>query len=198
MRPLPHASRWFAVTAFLLALAPPRAPAHPPADKPFPLLVPNLTFRAPAATLYTPDARPLLACLRGLAHLERLELDDGLAAAETAVKLAPKNAGALVLRAWGLLSRGKTAAAIADCDQALKLDPDCAPALAVRGWARALKGQGKEALADCDAALKLEQSARLYALRGRTYLALKQHPKGIADLGAALKLDPHYAAAHYS
>jgi tetratricopeptide (TPR) repeat protein len=124
-----------------------------------------------------------------------LTFHHALADASTAVRLRPKSAEPLVLRARCYLERGRAAEAMADLHEALRLAPNLAEAHLVRGLAHAARGDNERALADLNEAVRLAaDSAEAHLHRGHIRLRLGDHAAARADLERAAALDPTLAA----
>jgi tetratricopeptide (TPR) repeat protein len=96
------------------------------------------------------------------------------------------------------------AAGLAAAEEALALDPECAPALGVRGFVRAVVERDLvRGLADLDRSVHIDPrywTTRL--MRGWALVAARRVPDAVADLRAALDINPwatwcHGALAQY-
>jgi hypothetical protein len=93
---------------------------------------------------------------------------------------------------------------LAAAEEALALDPECAPALGVRGFVRAVVERDLvRGLADLDRSVHIDPrywTTRL--MRGWALVAARRVPDAVADLRAALDINPwatwcHGALAQY-
>ena len=137
-------------------------------------------------------------------------LDHAIADFTKAINLDPNAVDAYSSRAGLYSQNGDHDRAIADYDHMIQIDPNNAEAYAFRGAVYSQEGKYDQALADFNRAIRLNPKCKnAYAFRGMMYFeyeALKKEnadydkavasvDKAIADIEAALKLDPGDAAA---
>ena len=136
---------------------------------------------------------------RGIAYDRTGEYDKSQADLRQAIRLDPKD-GDLYIAIGELHERMREYdRAVGDYSKAIRLNPNDAEAYCNRGWASFEKGDRDKAIADFDAAVKLgratfscsrECGVRVRILRG-------EYEAGIADLHAAIALDPNDPAAKF-
>jgi tetratricopeptide (TPR) repeat protein len=164
------------------------APLRPPEPAPLPL--PPVAPAADRTTLpLDPAAHRLLEQAEGRRRAG--ELDEALAAVESAVAMAPDRSEPLALRGFIRLERRELVAARGDLDRAHELAPGDATVLSTRAGLRRLQGDEAGALADYGEALALAPDD-LVAAFGRAQLlsARGDAASALADLDRVLAARP--------
>jgi tetratricopeptide (TPR) repeat protein len=140
----------------------------------------------------------------GQACYEAAEAHDvtrGLPHCDAAIKdsdpMSPNLAASYVNRGILMISARRYRAAIEDFGHALQLNPGQPEAYANRGNVNLLRGHAKAAIADYTRAIagNCPKLFVVYYGRARAYDELGQIPEAIADLKAALALNPDFAEA---
>ena len=112
-------------------------------------------------------------------------------ALDTALKLAPRNAQALALKAFMLAARDHIPEAIAAFDQAIAMDGALANAWLGRGLCRFRQGQGEEGRRDLQTAAALEPNrSGLRSYLGKAWFERHDTERAEKELQLAKKLDP--------
>lgn len=139
----------------------------------------NLRARTALGELYLDVDKPELAEAQG----------------DAALKLAPKDVDALLLRGQARALRGNLKDALADDEQAVSLSPTVKP-IYQRGLHRSMAGDHAGALADLRKAAELEPDA------AAAWLSVAEESRSLGDdatateaVSRALKLEPDYAQA---
>lgn len=130
--------------------------------------------------------------LRGDIHQKRKAFDTALEDYNKAEDLDPSDARLYVSRSALRISEGNYKGAIRDCERAIELDPTEADAFNNRAWALYLTDAGDAALKDAIKAVRLRptHAEAMYLcgiIKGERY----NEEEGLADLDAALQLNPH-------
>lgn len=134
---------------------------------------------------------------RGNARLDAGALDQAQADLEEAIKLAPNDDRALVLRAQVHMGRKDTDRAIADYNAAVRINPNSTTALNGRGYAELVRGNATAAIADFSKVISLSPvSAVAYNNRGLAHRRTGDLDRAVADYTAAINLNPIYALAY--
>src|SRR3569623_1874116 len=129
--------------------------------------------------------------LRGLAYLDRGDVQHAIGDLDSALKLAPDFAPAYQNRGNASYARGNYGQALADYDTTIKRDPESPSPYITRATARRDLGYNEGALEDYGRASSLgADRASAYRGRGELYLRAGDSAKALADLDRALKLDP--------
>lgn len=125
--------------------------------------------------------------------------DFALAHVNFVLRLEPKNATALLYRAYALRNRGSHADAIRDLDEVLNLDPRCAFALTLRGQSQMALGRLEEAQANLEQSKIVPYNVDAWTSLTQCVRLAKDHDNG-NDLDLTLRLslscaegDPLYA-----
>jgi tetratricopeptide (TPR) repeat protein len=189
----------------------------------FPIVGLVLVAAALAATLYlAPRGRPIAPLspakpppahpppppaesaaqhlVRARALLASSDVAAAISEASAAIAVAPRLVDALTLRAEAWSESTGPWIAVAervaeDANRAIDVDPRNAAAFALRSRAAILRGDVHSALADAERAVALEaRSALALEMLGRARCD-SGDPLGIADLDAALAIDPDRASA---
>jgi tetratricopeptide (TPR) repeat protein len=126
---------------------------------------------------------------RGLAHCD--------AAINDADPMSPNLAANYVNRGILMSAARRYRAALEDFGRALQLNPGQPEAYANRGNVNLLRGHAKAAVADYSRAIAghCPKLSIVYYGRARAYEALGHIPEAIADLKAALALNPNFTEA---
>ncbi|MEU0413003.1 tetratricopeptide repeat protein [Streptomyces griseorubiginosus] len=134
--------------------------------------------------------------VRGRLYRRAKRNEAALADLTAALVLDPRNADALVERAFIHEQMGNTAAALADMDEAIRVRPD-AWTHVVRGYVNMAAGHRTAALTDFDHALALEPEQEWARVsRAEVYRIEGRYDDALTDLDRALAIDPHYTWAH--
>jgi tetratricopeptide (TPR) repeat protein len=124
---------------------------------------------------------------RGIAYADVADIDRAIAAFDAALKLDPKQVGALAGRAAARQYKGDVAGALADYDAAI--------ALATQEGQRLAQGAGtRRDTADLRAAISTQNAklAQLYYNRGTVHESAGQRTEAIADYSKAIELQPRF------
>ncbi|MBM4287296.1 MAG: tetratricopeptide repeat protein [Deltaproteobacteria bacterium] len=136
---------------------------------------------------------------KGLACLEKGQLEQALTEFNQAVAVNPKDAIPYFLRGLILAKQGKTEDAISNLTSALQLNPRFSRAFGERGVLQARKGQYQLALSDLGSALGIDPSyAEAYNNRGSVYSQMNQTELALIEYNRALAINPLYAKAYYN
>lgn len=129
--------------------------------------------------------------LRGDLHQRAKETDAALADYKQSEQIDPNDARLYVSRAALRISEHMLKTALKDCEKAIQLDPTDPDGYYNRACALYLGDNVEAARKDAEKAVKLkpDHAAALY-LSGVTNGELYQEEAGMADIDAALKLDP--------
>ncbi len=100
-------------------------------------------------------------------------------------------------RALCLMRAGRLSEALADDDRALALRPDHAQTWSDRALLRSLTGSLGPALADYARSLQLRRDPATYLRRATVFGMKGDLDAAVADLDAALSLQPDYPEAYY-
>jgi tetratricopeptide (TPR) repeat protein len=134
--------------------------------------------------------------VRGRLHRRAERNEAALADLTAALVLEPRNADALVERAFAYEQMGNAANALVDMDEAIRVRPD-AWTHVVRGYINMTGGHRAAALTDFDHALELEPEQEwARASRAEVYRIDGRYEDALADLDRALAIDPEYTWAH--
>ena len=110
-----------------------------------------------------------------------------------AIRLAPGDADAYMLRAGAWRLRGDLGKALADCETVLKLDPRSVSALIMRAAVRTENKEYDQAIADYSEVIRRDpQVVPAYVARATVEGEKGEIDKAIADLGTAIQLDPRH------
>ncbi|QMW24242.1 tetratricopeptide repeat protein [Sandaracinobacteroides saxicola] len=120
--------------------------------------------------------------------------DAALSDAAQAIKLSPRWSDLYLLRANILRRQGKTEAAIAEATALMAANPEDAYAHAVAGSILAAFDRREEAMKAFDRAIAIRPDPYFYLARSARWLPSEKARK-LADLDAALKLNPGYTSA---
>lgn len=131
---------------------------------------------------------------RGGLYLGKSDYDRALADFQEAVRLDPRSAAAVRMRATGYRLKDDHDRAIADYDEAIRLDPDDTDAWFGRGAVYRSKGEVDRAIADWNEAIRLNPKfiSAIYG-RGFAYQATGDYDRAIADYDLVIRLgSEHY------
>ena len=136
---------------------------------------------------------------RGLALVEKGNIEDGIADYKKAIEIRPDYAEANDNIGTALIQKGNQDEAITHFQKALDIRPNFPQACIDMGIALAQKGRADEAITYYKRALQIRPDyAEAYYNLG-TVLALKSDfPEAISNFEKALEIRPYYADAHYN
>jgi tetratricopeptide (TPR) repeat protein len=136
---------------------------------------------------------------RGIAYANKRDYDRAIADFNETIRLDPKYAAAYSNRGNAYNDKGDHERAIPDLNEAIRLDPKDAAAYNNRCWARFLMGRDlDQALADCTESLRLFPNADTINTRGVVQFKLGAFDRAIADLSAAIAMNPKDAGSLYA
>jgi len=139
----------------------------------------NGAIREFDAVLAMDSAKPLLSQIghslaylnRGVAHLNRGEIDDAIADAGKAIEFDPKFASAYNNRGIAYQRKGEFGPAFVDFDKAIELNPTHTFFYYTRGLAHRSKGEFGPAIVDFQKAVELDSKYKAAQVElGRTYV----------------------------
>ncbi|MBI3269650.1 MAG: protein kinase [Planctomycetes bacterium] len=149
----------------------------------------------PAARLA--EFLPVIHNNRGLARLEKGEVEEALGDFTEAILADARNARPLVNRGLARAAKLDLERAILDYSKALELEPALEDAYLSRGKAYHALGKPDEALADYSKALAANpRCARAYALRAQLHQSRMEFDAWLEDAEKAVAADPGLALAH--
>jgi tetratricopeptide (TPR) repeat protein len=126
-----------------------------------------------------------------IADLQRKTSETTIAGLNAAIRLDPKSAGLLVLRAGAYWDKHNYDAAIGDLDAAIGLNPNSASLFVARGNNYRAKQDYDHAIADNTEAIRLDPKYALaFDNRGRAFAAKQDYDRAIADYSEAIRLNP--------
>jgi lipoprotein NlpI len=141
--------------------------------------------------------REMILSDRGVAWLDKSDLDKAIDDFGAAIRLDPSDAYAFNNRGQAWYAKGYFDKAIDDYTAAIKFDPSDADALSNRGLAWQAKGYDDKAISDYTEAIKLNPvDAQAFFNRGNTWLNRGEFDKAIADYGNAIRLTPQKIDDH--
>jgi lipoprotein NlpI/uncharacterized protein YecT (DUF1311 family) len=115
--------------------------------------------------------------------------DAAIADFDRAIKLDPKNAGALCARGDVKQAKGDWDGAIADYNRCIELEPTNDEAYDSRGIANQAKGNNDLAIADYTHAIELDPDANYYFNRSTAYVVNREWASALADIRRARELN---------
>jgi tetratricopeptide (TPR) repeat protein len=134
---------------------------------------------------------------RGLAWLNKQEVDIAIADFNEAIRMNHKNASAYGSRAICWWTKREVDKAIADDTEAIRLDPREPMYLANRGILWNMRGDYEKAVADADAALLLNPSlVPAHIVRGNALVRQRDYARAVAAFEAAIQVNPRDAALY--
>jgi len=134
---------------------------------------------------------------RGLAWLNKQEVDIAIADFNEAIRLNHKNASAYGSRAICWWTKREVDKAIADNTEANRLDPREPMYLANRGILWNMRADYEKAIADADAALRLNPKlVAAHVVRGNALVRQRDYSGAVAAFEAALQVNPRDAALY--
>jgi Flp pilus assembly protein TadD len=152
------------------------------------------TRRAVGGGAAPTDALVGVAGLRGLAYMERDELDLAIADFDFALALNPQNGGSFLLRGVSYMRKRDNNHALADFDKVIRLGKDpvnLAAAYGNRGLVYSSEHDFDCALSNFNQAIHLNSKlAFAFYGRGLVYLRRGENERAEVDFKAAYKLDP--------
>jgi tetratricopeptide (TPR) repeat protein len=142
------------------------------------------------------------ACLIGTGEAARAVAD-----LDQVIKLDESNAAGYALVAWSMKARVNVDkddldGAIASFDAVIKLDPKRAATYIDRGAVLSRKNENERALADYDKAIEFDaanadgSAAAAWTMKARVHAAQGDFDRAIADVGAAIRLEPSQAGLY--
>lgn len=133
---------------------------------------------------------------RSYAHIQRGDLEKGIADASEALKLRPDSAFTYGNRADAYRRSERYDEAIADYTKAVELNPGYADGFTKRGYSWRKKGDLDKALADLTRALAINPAvAEVHVEQAAIHEEKRDYKQALTGYEAALKLDPHFASA---
>jgi tetratricopeptide (TPR) repeat protein len=131
---------------------------------------------------------------RGVLYYFREKYDNAIQDFEKYTKLKPEAAEGYRMLGMSYLNKGTYDAAIATFTHALKIDPNLISALCYRAEAHRRSGNDKEAISDSTRVIQRGGSPRIVAdafyTRGKVYRKIGSQEQAVADIKAALQVDP--------
>jgi tetratricopeptide (TPR) repeat protein/WD40 repeat protein len=135
---------------------------------------------------------------RAWAHYERGEFDRAVAACTEAIRQQRRYPEAYYCRALAYARKGAREAALASCEEMVRLNPDSLGCYADRAEVRAALGDVEGAVAGYGEVIRrAPEDLHGYLRRSPVHLQAKRPRAALADLAAAIELDPANAAAAY-
>jgi tetratricopeptide (TPR) repeat protein/predicted Ser/Thr protein kinase len=134
---------------------------------------------------------------RGMARLQKRDLDGGLADAKEALRLQPDLPGGAFVHASALLARGELEPAIREYSRAIELDPRQSDAWLGRGQAQLFRGRLAEVIGDTSRAIALEPTnVAAYVTRAVARQRQKDFRGAEEDCTSVLAITPEAAYAY--
>lgn len=131
---------------------------------------------------------------RGILYYYQEKYDKVIQDFEHYTKLVPDDGEGFRMLAMGYLYRGTYDAAIATFTQALKVDPNLVSALSYRAEAYRRSGNGDQAVREATKAIERGGDPRVvadaYITRAKVYREIGRQEQAVADIRAALQMDP--------
>ena len=131
---------------------------------------------------------------RGMLYYYQEKYDKVIQDFENYTRLVPDDVEGFRMLAMGYLYYGTYDAAIATFTQALKVDPNLVSALSYRAEAYRRSGNGEEAVREATKVIQRGGDPRVvadaYITRAKVYREIGQQEQAVADVRAALKIDP--------
>lgn len=131
---------------------------------------------------------------RGMLYYFQEKYDKVIQDFEHYTRLMPDDAEGYRMLGMGYLYKGTYVAAIATFSHALKVDPTLISALCYRAEAYRRNGQDEEAILESTRVIKLGGDPRIvadaYITRAKAYSKIGQKEQAVADIKAALQMDP--------
>ncbi|MGD8313603.1 MAG: tetratricopeptide repeat protein [Syntrophobacterales bacterium] len=131
---------------------------------------------------------------RGMLYYYQEKYDKVIQDFENYTRLVPDDIEGFRMLAMGYLYYGTYDAAIATFTQALKLDPQLVSALSYRAEAYRRSGNGAEAVRQATKVIQRGGDPRVvadaYITRAKVYREIGQQEQAVADVRAALQIDP--------
>jgi tetratricopeptide (TPR) repeat protein len=140
---------------------------------------------------------PLFFHGRGVALVNKGELERAIADYNKAIMQAPKTAEYLLDRGVAHFKHGNFDSARSDFDEAIGLEPKLIKAYFHRAEVFQKKGAVDRAVRDLDEALRVNNRyPEAYALRGELYAARGEIDRAIRNFDEAIRLNPRFAAPY--
>ena len=131
---------------------------------------------------------------RGMLYYYQEKYDKVIQDFENYTRLVPDDVEGFRMLAMGYLYYGTYDAAIATFTQALKVDPHLVSALSYRAEAYRRSGNGEEAVQEATKVIQRGGDPRVvadaYITRAKVYREIGQQEQAVADVRAALQIDP--------
>jgi tetratricopeptide (TPR) repeat protein len=131
---------------------------------------------------------------RGMLYYYQEKYDKVIQDFENYTRLVPDDVEGFRMLAMGYLYYGTYDAAIATFTQALKVDPHLVSALSYRAEAYRRSGNGEEAVREATKVIQRGGDPRVvadaYITRAKVYREIGQQEQAVADVRAALQIDP--------
>ena len=131
---------------------------------------------------------------RGMLYYYQEKYDKVIKDFENYTRLVPDDVEGFQMLAMGYLYYGTYDAAIATFTQALKVDPHLVSALSYRAEAYRRSGNGEEAVREATKVIQRGGDPRVvadaYITRAKVYREVGQQEQAVADIRAALQMDP--------
>ena len=128
---------------------------------------------------------------RGIAAVERHDLDSAIVAFSEAIQHAPNFGEAYQARASTYLDKNDPDRAVSDYARAIGLDPTNANAYHMRGGIFMSRGDYDLAIADCNESIRLDPSqTAAYLKRGLSFKGKGEYVRALADFEICVRLEP--------
>ena len=140
---------------------------------------------------FPPAALSSIYAARGTGYTAKNDFAHGISDFDEALRLNPKNSGALINRGAAWVLRGEPDKAIADLDAAVALDPKNPAIFSSRGAMWRQLGQFDKSIADLTQAIQLEPKvSQAYNNRALTWKDAGEYDRAIADFNEAIRINP--------
>lgn len=131
---------------------------------------------------------------RGIAYLNKGELDIAISDFNTAAQLSPRNAATFLHRGLAYRRKGDNKRASAEYARALDINSNYAEAYSYRGYLKNAEEDFESARADFDKAIRLNNAyGEAYAGRAAAMHGLKDYEAALRDYNKAIEIEPRNA-----